>query len=100
MHVNRRHKKVVCPQCEKHFVKQEDCENHVRDAHRFACRTCREVFARNSDLCKHTQLHHVKICHLCSRIFVSEIKLNDHINETHPGPTGHTQEELTEEEQA
>ena len=24
MHVNRRHKKVVCPQCEKCFVKQED----------------------------------------------------------------------------
>ena len=25
MHVNRRHKKVICPQCEKCFVKQESC---------------------------------------------------------------------------
>ena len=29
MHVNRRHKKVMCPQYEKCFVKQEDCDNHV-----------------------------------------------------------------------
>ena len=59
MHVNRRHKKVMCPQCKKRFVKQEDCDNHVRDANKFACTTCGEVFASNPDLCKHTQSHHV-----------------------------------------
>ena len=37
MHVNRRHQKVKCPECEKHFVKQEDCENHFRDVHKFVC---------------------------------------------------------------
>ena len=100
MHVNRRHKKVMCPQCEKRFVKQEDCDNHVRDAHKFACTTCGEVFASNPDLCKYTQSHHIKICHLCHRIFVSEDKLCDHIYEIHPGQTGRTREELIEEEQA
>ena len=100
MHVNRRHKKVKCPQCKKHFVKQEDCDNHVRDTHNFVCTTCWEVFASNPDLYKHTQSHHVKICHLCHRIFISEDRLFDHMKETHPGSTGRTQEELIEDEWA
>ena len=100
MHVNRRHKKVICPQCEKRFVKQEDCDNHVRDAHKFACTTCGKVFTSNPSLCKHTQSHHIKISHLCHRIFVSEDKLCDHIYEKHLGQTGCTQEELIEKEQA
>ena len=100
MHVNRKHKKVLCPQCEKRFVKQEDCDNHVRDAHKFACATCGEVFASNPNLRKHANSHCVKICHLCSRIFVSEDKLCDHMNEVHPGQTGHTREESIKEEQA
>ena len=37
MHVNRRHKRVKCPECEKHFVKQADCDNHFRDVHKFVC---------------------------------------------------------------
>ena len=37
MHINRRHKRVKCPQCEKHFVKQADCDNHFRDVHKFVC---------------------------------------------------------------
>ena len=100
MHVNRRHKKVMCPQCEKCFVKQEDCDNHVRDAHKFTCATCGKVFASNPDLRKHAKSHRVKICHLCHRIFVSEDKLCDHMNEVHPEQTGCTREELIEEEQA
>ena len=100
MHVNRRHKKVMCPQCEKRFVKQEDCDNHVRDAHKFTCATCREVFASNPDLRKHAKSHRVKICHLCGRIFVSEDKLCDHMNEVHLGQTGGTREESIKEEQA
>ena len=47
---------------------------------------------------KHTQSNHVKICHLCHRIFVSDDKLFDHMKETHPGSTGHTQELLIEDE--
>ena len=90
MHVNRRHKKVMCPQCKKCFVKQEDCDNHVRDAHKFTCATCGEVFASNPDLRKHAKSHRLKICHLCGRIFVSEDKLCDHMNEVHPGQTGCT----------
>ena len=35
--INRRHKKVAYPKCEKCFVKQADCDNHFRDAHKFAC---------------------------------------------------------------
>ena len=100
MHVNRRHKKVMCPQCEKRFVKQEDCDNHVRDAHKFACATCGEVFTSNPNLRKHAKSHRVKICHLCGRIFVSEDKLCDHMNEVHLGQVGRTQEELIKEEQA
>ena len=84
----------------KHFVKQEDCDNHVRDAHKFTCTTCGEVLASNSDLHKHAKSHRVKICHLCGRIFVSEDKLCDHMNEVHLGQTGCTREESIKEEQA
>ena len=100
MHVNRRHKKVMCPQCKKRFVKQEDCDNHVRDAHKFACATCGKVFASNPDLHQHTKSHRLKICHLCSRIFVSEDKLCEHMNEVHLGQTGCTRGESIKEEQA
>ena len=100
MHINRRHKKAMCPQCEKRFVKQEDCDNHVRDAHKFACATCRKVLASNLNLRKHAESHRVKICHLCGRISVSEDKLCDHMNEVHLGQTGCTREESIEEEQA
>ena len=102
---SRDHKENVygCNECPWHFNTVAGLIKHSQDTHddrHFACTTCGEVFASNPDLCKHTQSHHVKICHLCRRTFVSDDKLFDHMKETHPGSTGHTQEELIKGERA
>ena len=101
MHVNRRQKKVGCPQCEICFVKQADCDNHVRNVHKISCSIsgC-SVFKYNElELHEHLRCDHIKNCHLCHRTFVSDDKLFDHMKETHPGSAGHTLEEFIEAEQ-
>ena len=100
MHVNRRHKKVRCPQCEKHFVKQADCDNHVRDVHKLSCSIsgCSVFKYNESELHEHLRYDHIKNCHLCRRTFVSDDKLFDHMKETHPGSAGCTFEEFIEGE--
>ena len=84
MHVNRRHKKVACPKCEKHFVKQADCDNHFRDVHKFVCslKGC-SVFKYNElELHKHMRHHHqpeyVFRCNKCVKVFRTRPQLHQH----------------------
>ena len=60
MHINRRHKKVACPRCEKCFVKQGDYDNHFRDVYKFACsiKKCSVAKYNELELHKHMRLHH------------------------------------------
>ena len=84
MHVNRRHKRVKCPQCEKHFVKQADCDNHVRDVHKFVCSIsgC-SVFKYNEiELHEHLRYDHrskmVFRCNKCVKVFSTRSELHQH----------------------
>ena len=84
MHVKRRHKKVACPKCEKHFVKQADCDNHFRDVHKFACslKGC-SVFKYNElELHEHMRQHHqpeyVFRCNKCVKVFRTRPQLHQH----------------------
>ena len=84
MHVNRRHKKVKCPQCEKHFVKQADCENHVWDMHKFVCSIsgC-SVFKYNKiELHEHLRYDHrskmVLRCNKCVKVLSTRSELHQH----------------------
>ena len=100
MHVNKRHKKVRCPQCGKRFVKQTDCDNHIRDVHKlsYSISACSVFKYNESELHEHLRHDHIKNCHLCHRTFVSDDKLFDHMKETHPGSAGRTLEEFIEDE--
>ena len=84
MHVNRRHKRVKCPQCEKRFVKQADCDNHVRDVHKFVCSIsgC-SVFKYNEiELHEHLRYDHrckmVFRCNKCVKVFSARSELHQH----------------------
>ena len=84
MHVNRRHKRVKCPQCEKHFVKQADCDNHFRDVHKFVCSISRcSVFKYNEiELHEHLRYDHrskmVFRCNKCVKVFSTRSELHQH----------------------
>ena len=58
MHVNRRHKKIACPECEKCFVKQADCDNHFRDVHKFVCRVKRCSVYKYNDIELHEHMRY------------------------------------------
>ena len=84
MHVNRRHKRVKCPECEKHFVKQADCDNHFRDVHKFVCSIsgC-SVFKYNEiELNEHLRYDHrskmVFRCNKCVKVFSTRSELHQH----------------------
>ena len=84
MHINRRYKRVKCPQCEKHFLKQADCDNHFRDVHKFACSIsgC-SVFKYNKiELHEHLRYNHrskmVFRCNKCVKVFSTRLELHQH----------------------
>ena len=86
MYINRRHKKVACPKCEKHFVKQADCDrsNHFRDVHKFtySLKEC-SVFKYNKlELHEQMRLHHqpdfVFRCNKCIKVFMTRPQLHQH----------------------
>ena len=84
MHVNRRHKKVKCPQCKKHFVKQADCDNHVRDVHKFVCSIsgCSVFKYNETELHEHLRYDHrskmVFRCNKCVKVFSTRSELHQH----------------------
>ena len=83
-HVNRRHKRVKCPECEKHFVKQADCDNHFRDVHKFVCSIAGcSVFKYNEiELHEHMRYNHrskmVFRCNKCVKVFSMRSELHQH----------------------
>ena len=84
MHVNRRHKRIKCPECEKRFVKQADCDNHLRDVHKFVCSIsgC-SVFKYNEiELHEHLRYNHrskmVFRCNKCVKVFSTRSELHQH----------------------
>ena len=84
MHINRRHKKVKCSECEKHFVKQADCDNHFRDVHKFVCSIAGcSVFKYNEiELHEHMRYDHwskmVFRCNKCVKVFSTRSELHQH----------------------
>ena len=84
MHVNRRHKKVKCPQCEKHFVKQVDCDNHVRDVHKLFCSISGCSVFKYNEIQLHEHLrydhrpHMVFRCNKCVKVFSTRSELHQH----------------------
>ena len=73
--VKCKYKRNKCPQCEKHFVKQADCDNHIRDVHKFVCSIsgC-SVFKYNEiELHEHLRYDHrskmVFRCNKCVKVF-------------------------------
>ena len=84
MQVNRRYKRVKCPQCEKRFIKQTDCDNHFRDVHKFVCSIsgC-SVFKYNEiELHEHLRYDHrprmVFRCNKCVKVFSTRSELHQH----------------------
>ena len=84
MYVNRRHKKVKCPKCEKRFVKQVDGDNHFRDVHKFVCSIAGcSVFKYNEiELHEHMRYDHrskmVFRCNKCVKVFRTRQRLHQH----------------------
>ena len=84
MHINRRHKKVKCSKCEKHFVKLADCDNHFRDVHKFVCGIARcSVFKYNKiELHEPMRYDHwskmVFRCNKCVKVFSTRSELHQH----------------------
>ena len=82
--VNRRHKKIACPECEKHFVKQADCDNHFRDVHKFVCRVkgCSVYKYNVIELHEHMRYDHwsqiVFRCTKSVKVFSTRQELHQH----------------------
>ena len=87
MHINRKHKKIICPECEKHFVRQSDCDNHFRDVHKIEKIVCRikgcSVYKYN-DLELHEYMsydHWSKIVFIhnkCVKVFSTKPEFHQH----------------------
>ena len=83
MHINRRHKKVKCLECEKQFI-----NNHFKDVHRLPKFNCRVkgclVYAHN-DLEKHKHMkydHWSKMvfqCNKCPKVFLKSDELHRYL---------------------
>ena len=68
MHVNRKHIKILCPECEKHFVyKYNDTElhEHMRYDHWsqivFRCNKCVKVFSTKPELHQHHEVDYGRV---------------------------------------
>ena len=78
MHINRKHKKIICPECKKRFVKQSDCDNHFRDVHKLKKLVCRvkgcSVYKHNDlEVQEHMRYDHwskfVFRCNKCPKVY-------------------------------
>ena len=92
IHINRRHKKVQCPECEKQFVKQVDCDNHFKDVHRLPKFLCRikgcPVYAHNDlKIDEHMRYTHwsklIFWCNKCPKVFFKHEELHKHLEDDH-----------------
>ena len=70
--------------CEKHFVKQADCDNHFRDVHKFVCSIAGcSVFKYNEiELHEHMRYDHwskmVFRCNKCVKVFSTRSEIHQH----------------------
>ena len=77
----------MCPECEKCFIKQADCDNHSRDVHKIKKLVCRvkgcSVYKyTNLELHEHMRYDHwshmVYRCNKCVKVFSTRPELHQH----------------------
>ena len=84
MHINRRHKKIKCAKCKKRFVKQGDCDNHVKDVHKIVCSISGCIVFKYNEMELHEHLrynHNSKMvfrCNKCIKFFSITSELHQH----------------------